>query len=198
MADDFGMGYALGQDSGGGNGMFGGDGWIGLIIFAMIFGGGWGNGGMLGGGNGALTRAELYDGFTLNNLEGGQRDLAAQLANCCCENREAIAQVRYDMATQFCETRRSIQDLGRELFDYLTQQEMSKMRDEIQTLKFADSQRSQNQFITQVGNEIVNRLQPNPVPAYMVQNPYAGYGWAGTFGYGGSCYGNGYGCGGCC
>ena len=42
MADDFGMGYALGADSGGGNGMFGGDGWIGLLLFAMIFGGGWG------------------------------------------------------------------------------------------------------------------------------------------------------------
>lgn len=28
--------------------------------------------------------------------------LATQLANCCCENREAIAQVRYDMATDAC------------------------------------------------------------------------------------------------
>ena len=196
MADDFGMGYALGQDSGGGNGMFGGDGWIGLILFAMIFGGGWG--GSFGNGNGALTRAELYDGLTMNNLEGGQRDLAAQLANCCCENREAIAQVRYDMATQFCETRRAIQDLGREILDYLTQQEMSKMRDEIQTLKFSASQQAQNQFITQVGSDIVNRLQPPPVPAYQVANPYIGYGWSGAFGYGGSCYGNGYGCGGYC
>lgn len=28
--------------------------------------------------------------------------IATQLANCCCENREAIAQVRYDMATDTC------------------------------------------------------------------------------------------------
>ena len=28
--------------------------------------------------------------------------IATQLANCCCENREAIAQVRYNMATDTC------------------------------------------------------------------------------------------------
>ena len=193
MADDFGMGYALGQDSGGGNGMFGGDGWIGLLLFAMIFGGGWGGG--FGGNNGALTRAELYDGFTLNNLEGGQRDLAAQLANCCCENREAIAQVRYDMATQACETRRAIEDSTREILGWMTQHEINDLRAENQSLKFAESQRAQNQFITQVGSDIVQRLQPPPVPAYVVQNPYASYGWTGAFGYGGGCYNSGCGCG---
>lgn len=193
MADDFGMGYALGQDSGGGNGMFGGDGWIGLLLFAMIFGGGWGGG--FGGNNGALTRAELYDGFTLNNLEGGQRDLAAQLANCCCENREAIAQVRYDMATQACETRRAIEDSTREILGYMTNQQITALREENQSLKFAESQRAQNQFITQVGSDIVQRLQPPPVPAYVVQNPYASYGWTGAFGYGGGCYNSGCGCG---
>lgn len=196
MADDFGMGYALGQDSGGGNGMFGGDGWIGLLLFAMIFGGGWGGG--FGGGNGALTRAELYDGFTLNNIEGGIRDLSSQVANCCCENREAIAQVRYDLATQSCETRRAIEDSTREILGWLTQHEINDLRLENQTLKFQASQQSQNQFITQVGSDIVNRLQPQPIPAYQVANPYTGYGWSGAFGYGGSCYGNGYGCGGCC
>jgi hypothetical protein len=79
MADDFGMGYALGADSGGGNnsGMFGGDGWLGLILFAMIFGnGGWGGG--FGGGvglNGALTRAELYDSFAMQNIDGAVRGI---------------------------------------------------------------------------------------------------------------------------
>lgn len=185
MADDFGMGYALGQDSGGGNGMFGGDGWIGLLLFAMIFGGGWGGG--FGGGGAALTRAELYDGFTLNNLQGGQRDLAAQLANCCCENREAISQVRYDLATQSCETRHAIEDSTRSILDFLTQHEIADLRAENQSLKFAESQRAQNQFITQVGSDIVQRLQPPPIPAYVVANPYSGYGWSGAYGYGSGC-----------
>ena len=42
MADDFGMGYALGQDSGGRNseGFFGSEGIWAVIILAIIFG--WG------------------------------------------------------------------------------------------------------------------------------------------------------------
>lgn len=80
MGDEMALGYALGQDSNnnGGNGMFGGDGWLGLILFAMIFGnGGWGGGfGGFGGGvglNGALTRAELYDGFAIQNIDSAVR-----------------------------------------------------------------------------------------------------------------------------
>lgn len=200
MADDFGMGYALGQDSGGGNGgMFGGDGWIGLLLFAMIFGGGWGNGGMFGGGGGgALTRAELHDGFAINNIEGGIRDLSSQLASCCCENREAIAQVRYDMATQACETRHAIEDSTREILGYLTQQEINGLRLENQTLRFAASQQQQNAFITANQEaqtaELIRRLgRDNPVPAYVVPNPNccyngtAGYGFG--YGYGSSCNG---------
>lgn len=195
MADDFGMGYALGQDSGGGNGMFGGDGWIGLLLFAMIFGGGWGGG--FGGNNGALTRAELYDGFTLNNLEGGQRDLAAQLSNCCCENREAIAQVRYDMATQACETRRAIEDSTREILGYMTNQQITALREENQSLKFAASQANQNAYIAANQEaqtaELIRRLgRDNPVPAYVVPNPNCCYN--GSYGYGNP-YGGGCGCG---
>ena len=83
--DDFGVGYALGQDSnsgGGSNGGLGGfgDGWLGLILFAMIFGWGRGGfGGFGGGGNGGgdcccgvATQADLAAGFNnsavLNNL----------------------------------------------------------------------------------------------------------------------------------
>ncbi|MBR4079725.1 MAG: hypothetical protein IKK29_05895 [Christensenellaceae bacterium] len=200
MADDFGMGYALGQDSGGGNGMFGGDGWLGLILFAMIFGNnGWGGG--FGGGNGALTRAELHDGFAINDIQGGIRDLSSSLASCCCENREAIAQVRYDMATQACETRRAIEDSTREILGFMTQHEINDLRLENQTLKFAASQQAQNAFITANQEaqtaELIRRLGKDyPVPAYVVPNPNccyngtAGYG----YGYGSSCNG-GCGCG---
>lgn len=90
--DDFGMGYALGQDSNNGHccnnggGMFGnGSGeWIfAFLIIALIFGGNWGNGGWGNGGgnstaqfipyaigaNGAVTRSDLCDEFNFNNLE---------------------------------------------------------------------------------------------------------------------------------
>lgn len=78
--DDFATGYMAGQDSGGGNSGWGGFGeglWA-VIILAMLFGnGGWGGGfGGFGGGvglNGALTRAELYDGFAIQNIDSAVR-----------------------------------------------------------------------------------------------------------------------------
>ena len=175
MADDFGMGYALGADSGGGNGgMFGGDGWIGLLLFAMIFGGGWG--GSFGGGNGALTRAELHDGFAIQNIDGGIRDLTSQVASCCCENREAISQVRFDLATQSCETRRAIEDSTRAILDFLTQDKIATLTAENQSLKFKASQNEQNAFITANQQaqtaELIRRLGADcPTPAYVVQPP---------------------------
>ncbi len=78
--DDFATGYMAGQDSGGGNGGWGGFGegiWA-IIILAILFGnGGFGGGfGGFGGGvglNGALTRAELYDGFAIQNIDNAVR-----------------------------------------------------------------------------------------------------------------------------
>lgn len=77
MADDFGMGYALGQDSGGNSGgMFGNDGWWAIILFAMIFGWGRGGfGGFGGGGDGALTRSDLCSEFNFNGLENAVRGI---------------------------------------------------------------------------------------------------------------------------
>lgn len=63
---DLSLGYMMGQsEGGGGNGMFGNDSWLGLILFAMIFG--WGRGGGFGGfggggndcGGGCATQADV-------------------------------------------------------------------------------------------------------------------------------------------
>lgn len=76
--DNFAMGYALGQDSNGGNcnngGGYGASGWaemiFGIIILAMF--GGWnGNGGLFGNrGNGgaAATQADIQRGFDTSNI----------------------------------------------------------------------------------------------------------------------------------
>lgn len=79
MADDMALGYALGQDSnnGSGNGMFGGDGWWAIILFAMIFG--WGRGGFGGFGGGSagepVTTADLCSQFNFNDLQGSVRGI---------------------------------------------------------------------------------------------------------------------------
>ena len=99
-----------------------------------------------------------------------------QAANCCCENRAAIAQVRYDMAAQACDTRNTVQNATRDIIDnansnsraildFLTQSKLSDLQSENQGLKLAASQAAQNSYL-------VSQLRPSPIPAYTVQNPY--------------------------
>lgn len=157
MDDNFGLGYAMGVDSGNGNNNDGfgfGGGWgglIGLLIVASLFGGGWGFGGGFGGGgagmlNGIATRADINEGFALNNITGGITaiqqgicdstyalnntitngfhgvdsalcNVGHQISDCCCQTQNAIQNVRYDMATQACDTRNLIQNVARDITD---------------------------------------------------------------------------------
>ena len=75
MDDNFGLGYAMGQDSNPGGFGNGGDGLL-WIILILALSGGYGFGGGFGGGgfmNGVLTRAELYDGFAMQNIDSAVR-----------------------------------------------------------------------------------------------------------------------------
>lgn len=73
--DGFAMGYALGQDSGGArnDGMFGGDGWWAIILFALIFGRG-GYGGFGGGGNDGVSAGFAWQGID-NGIRGIQQGI---------------------------------------------------------------------------------------------------------------------------
>lgn len=228
MDENFAMGYAMGQDNNSNNcndGLFGGGsgGWLGILLLIALLGGGigWGGGfGGFGGGGAGLqgmaTRADINEGFALNNITSGITaiqqgiadatyalnnslmtgfhgvdrglcDLSHQLSDCCCENRAAIAQVRYDMATQACDTRNLIQNTTRDLMDnnnantraildFLTNDKISTLQAENTALKFAASQSAQNAFIT--ANQeaqtatLLRRLGADcPTPAYLVQPP---------------------------
>ena len=101
-----------------------------------------------------------------------------QAADCCCENRAAIAQARYDMATQACDTRNTVNTAARDIIDnqnqnsraildFLTQSKMQDLQNENQGLKMAASQAAQN-------NYLISQLRPTPIPAYASCNPWAG------------------------
>lgn len=103
-------------------------------------------------------------------------DMQRSADACCCENRAAIAQVRYDMATQACDTRNAISTAARDItdnqnagtraiLDFLTQSRIQSLEADNQALRFAASQSAQNAYL-------VNALRPSPVPSYTVQNPY--------------------------
>lgn len=251
MDENFAMGYAMGQDNNNnGNcndGLFGGGagGWLGILLLIALLGGGLGFGGFGGGGaglQGMATRADINEGFALNNItsgitaiqqgicdatyalnnaitggfnatqmgmmqgfngvERGFCDLSHQLSDCCCENRAAIAQVRYDMATQACDTRNLIQSTTRDLIenqnanfralmDYQVNREMRDKDAKIAELQAAALTAQQNAYITANQEaqtaELIRRLGRDcPVPAYVVPNPNCCYGNPVGVTYGGS------------
>ena len=237
MDENFAMGYAMGQDNGNGNcndGLFGGGsgGWLGILLLIALLGGGLGFGGFGGFGGGAglqgmATRADINEGFALNNItsgitaiqqgicdatyaltnainsgfnatqmgmmqgfngvERGFCDLSHQLSDCCCENRAAIAQVRYDMATQACDTRNLIQTTTRDLIenqnanfralmDYQVNREMREKDAKIAELQNAASQAQQNAYLTAAMDANVATILRRtghdcPTAAYIVQPP---------------------------
>lgn len=136
------------------------------------------------------TNVALLQGF--NGVQSQMSNLGFQLQDCCCQTQRAIDGVRYDMATQSCDTRNTIQNATRDIIDnangstraildFLTQDKISSLQAENQALKFAASQQSQNAFITANQEaqtaELIRRLGRDcPVPAYVVPNPNCCYG----------------------
>ena len=130
--------------------------------------------------------------------------LSRQLADCCCENRAAIAQVRYDMATNACALTNSIQTAARDIADNQNANyralhdeivairmedknaQIAALQSQVQALNLAQSQANQNQYL-------INTLRPCPTPAYITCNP-----WAGQAAYGSCGTTYAYGCGTCC
>lgn len=114
-------------------------------------------------------------------------NMAMQNANCCCETREAIQGVNYNIATQSCDTRNTIQNATRDIvdnqncnaraiIDALNAQRLETKNERIASLEqqlfaaqLAASQQEQN-------NYLVNKLNPCPTPSYVVPNPHCCYG----------------------
>ena len=131
----------------------------------------------------------VLQGF--NGVERGFCDISHQLSDCCCTTQRAIDGVNYNLATQACETRNTIQNSTRDIIDnanansraildFLTNDKIATLTAENQNLKFAASQAQQNAYITASQEaqtaELIRRLGRDcPVPAYVVPNPNCCY-----------------------
>ena len=119
--------------------------------------------------------------------QGAINGLSHQLAQCCCDNKAAIADVKYAMATESCATRNTIQNTTRDIIDnanansraildFLTQDKIATLTAENQSLKFQASQTAQNAYIGATVDSAVAELirrtgNDCPTPAYVVQPP---------------------------
>ena len=116
----------------------------------------------------------------------GFNNLQSQLAQCCCDNRAATADLKYTVATENCADRQVVSDGIRDLLanqtantqrilDQLCQDKIDAKNDEISALRqqiamkdLAASQVAQNAFIqqgfTNEVDQLYNRLNNCPVP----------------------------------
>lgn len=127
--------------------------------------------------NGGFATAELSRANQQAALMQQLNAMQMQSQECCCENRAAIAQVRYDMATQACDTRNTVQTAARDIvenanansraiLDFLTQSKLQDLQSANQELRLAASQAAQN-------NYLISQLRPTPIPSYPSCNPWA-------------------------
>ena len=137
---------------------------------------------------------QTQQGFNTTNiaLMQGQNVLQTQLANCCCETREAIQGVNYNMAQNTCALQNTMnnntrdiidsQNAGtRAILDYLCQDKIATLTAENNDLRRAASQDRQNALLTTAmtaqTNQIIQAVNPTAIPAYVVPNPNAYYGY---------------------
>ena len=135
--------------------------------------------------DGFYTQAQLINGVNTNILTSSNA-IQSQLANCCCEIREGISGINFNLAKGVCDittnatmnTRDIIENQNanyRALHDEIVANriedknaQIQAQQNEINALRLAASQEKQNAFITQgFANEVdalYNRLSNCPVP----------------------------------
>ena len=135
-----------------------------------------------------------------NAITAQLSNMAAQSAACCCDTQRLIerglCEVNYNILTQANATNTNISNAARDIIanndagvrsilDFLTQDKIATLSAENQALRLTASQQAQNAFLI---NELGAKA---PIPAYVVANPYASYGYGGC---GTTLYANSCGC----
>ena len=138
--------------------------------------------------------ADLERSFAAQTANtAGLTGLSAQLAQCCCDNRAATADLKYTVATEACADRNAISSALRDvmtatqaqtqtILDRMCQQEIDALKAQNAALQtqvnmqaLAASQTAQTAALiadnTSQTQYIVNRVAPYPIPAYTVANP---------------------------
>ena len=208
------MAAVMGTNNRGNNDGFGyaSDWIICLIVIAAIFGNGWGFGGFGGNGGfnspagqGFATRTDIDAALSTQGIESGITgigtqlcngfngvnsniaNLAAQIANCCCDLKQGQGEISYNLAAQTNILQNTVNNNGtaiqqalnngfrdvidaqnagtQRIVDLFTQDKIQSLQTELQSAQLQLSNAAQT-------NNIVNALRPTPVPSYPVMSPY--------------------------
>lgn len=144
--------------------------------------------------NNARQIADMQQAFAAQTaMSQGFNQLGSQFANCCCENRLAVANLGSDIAREACADRQATSDammtiankidaLGNQLTMQNYQNQLAQKDDIIAQLRseaqYARGQASQDVQTAAIqagqralANEVEQYVLPTPRPAYIVQNP---------------------------
>ena len=202
-----------------------GNGWwiILFLLFGMFGWGGYGFGGGYNGGGtntpgfqGFATRSDIDAALATQGIESGITGIGTQLCNgfagvnsaianlgyqnqqCCCDLKQAIGDVNYNMAAQTNILQNTVnngfrdvieaQNAGTQrIIDTITQDKIQSLQTELQSAQLQLSNQAQT-------TNIINALRPTPTPSYPVMSPYTS-----IISPTGFTFGNGCGCNtGCC
>ena len=140
-----------------------------------------------------FANAEISRANNMTNLLQSINSLSMAQQNCCCENRAAVADLKYTVATEACADRAAVTDGVRDIQDsistgiqtILTQmcndkidaknERIAELQTQLNMANLKESQNSQTAAI--LANNAAQTaaleqyLNPAPIPAYVVQNP---------------------------
>ncbi len=112
--------------------------------------------------------------------------LTTLITDCCCENRAAVADIKYTMATDACATNNNIHQTGDAIInnqnqgfqmlnntinDRFTRLEMSQKDQRISELEAQLNRCDRDSALQGMSSYIISNLNPTPRPSYIVQNP---------------------------
>ena len=171
--------------------------WI-VVLFLFMFGSG---NGLFNNGGGALTRAEMTDGFNnqsvLRKLDGitqglcdgfyamntgmlnGFNTVGSQIAEnrfaaqqCCCETNRNIDSVRYEASKNTCEITSAIHAEGEATRALINANTMQALRDKLED-KDRELMTANFQLSQQAQSaNLIAELRPCAKPAYITCSPY--------------------------
>lgn len=137
-------------------------------------------------GNFGLQQAIQQD--TIANMQNTNA-LASQLSNCCCENRAAIAQVRYDMSSDHCQTMNALESntnaivqnqnqntqmLNNTIKDGFTALAMEAKDQQIASLTAQLNRSTMQSDLQGTASYIINSISPRSQPSFLTCNPNTG------------------------
>ena len=140
-----------------------------------------------------FANAEISRCNGLYNVTSQLNNIAMTQQNCCCENRAAVADLKYTMAQEAALTRSNCDANKQAIMDKLCQMELDTIKqnyenriadmqntiDGLRTMnsnaRFDASQNAQTATISAgqraLANEIEQYVAPSAKPCYVVQNP---------------------------